>query len=335
MKSTYLLLAPLVLATPLVPTETKLDFAPEEGTVLTRHFEATLEMELASFQVLLDDEELTIPDVDWSIEWVESIEVEDELLEVEDGRPTEMVRTFGDLRQESTIDANGEEHELLSTSALQGRVLRFEWDDDAEYYTIESDDDEGDLDEETLEWLEEDMDLRAVLPEDAVETGDTWEIDAAVYLPLMWPGGLLGFLEEDEDELSPLSRELNEETIENLTGEGEATLEEIREESGVRVAVIKLELGIETEAEAVDDDLETEDGEEIPPLTHTVTIERQLEGEILWDLEHNHLYSADIQASVKKTHARSQTVHADGEHEVVEQETYEGRLEYVVTIDRE
>ena len=334
MKSTFLLLVPFAVATTLAPaTETSLEFAPEEGVTLARTFEATLDMDLSAFKIVVDGEETRELELDWNIEWVETIAVEDVLESVGEGRPLEFVRTFSELKQESTISADDNEIDELSLSDLEGRSLRFEWDEDAEYYSVEADDDEDELDDETLEWLDEDMDLRAVLPEDPVEEGDSWEIDEAVYLPLMWPGGLLGFYSEEEEGVSDIARELNRGTIENLSGEGEATLLEIRDEDGTRVAVIEIELDIETEARATDDSGE-DDG--IPEITHSVEVSRELEGEILWDLDNDHLHSVDIQAEVTKIHSRAQVIDfADEEHEVEEREEYEGELEYVVTVERE
>ena len=138
---------------------------------------------------------------------------------------------------------------------------------------------------------------------------------------------------EEEEGVSDIARELNRGTIENLSGEGEATLLEIRDEDGTRVAVIEIELDIETEARATDDSGE-DDG--IPEITHSVEVSRELEGEILWDLDNDHLHSVDIQAEVTKIHSRAQVIDfADEEHEVEEREEYEGELEYVVTVERE
>ena len=327
MKSSFLLLAPLVLATSAANDEISLHYDPEEGTVLRRVFEATQEEDL-QMSMFLDGEELVMQESEIVFTSVETIEVEDELESVEDGRPTELVRTFTDLRQDATIELGEDEKEMLSISDLEGRVLRFEWDEDAEYYTVETDDDGPELDEETLEWLEEDMDLRAVLPGDEVEVGDSWDIDETAYLPLMWPGGLLGFYDEEDGGTHDYVRELNREKIENLSGEGEATLVEVRDEDGTRVAVIRIELEVETEAEATNDEGPVE-------IVHTYTSERTIGGEILWDLDHDHLHSVDAEADFKTISARERTVELDGEQHLEERDSYEGTIRYLVTVERE
>ncbi|MAB79878.1 MAG: hypothetical protein CMJ89_11045 [Planctomycetes bacterium] len=329
MKTTLLLLAPFFLATTLATTGPELVFEPEEGTVLTRSFVATVDMDLVDYTATLDGDELELNELELKISSVETIEVTDELVGVEDNRPTEIVRTFDELTQEATVTANGEESEQLSTSALEGRSLRFEWDEDAEYYTIETADENGDLDDETLEWLEEDMDLRAVLPEDEVEVGDSWEIDEGVYLPLMWPGGLLDFSDEEEEEEVPdYRRELNQETIENLTGEGEATFENVREEGGVRVAVIRIDLEIETDASATE-------SEGPADVDHGLDISRRIEGVILWDLDHGHLFSVELEAEVEMTRTRTRIVETEEVLELEEEDRFEGELTYEVFIERE
>jgi hypothetical protein len=329
MKTTLLLSAPFFLATTLATTGPELVFEPEEGTVLTRRFVATLDMDLVDYTATLDGDELELNELELNISSVETIEVTDELVGVEDNRPTEIVRTFDELTQEATVTANGEESEQLSTSALEGRSLRFEWDEGAEYYTIETADEEGDLDDETLEWLEEDMDLRALLPEDEVEVGDSWEIDEGVYLPLMWPGGLLDFRDEGEEEEVPdYRRELNQETIENLTGEGEVTFEKVREEGGVRVAVLRIDLEVETDASATESEGPTD-------IDHGLDISRRIEGVILWDLDHGHLFSVELEAEVEMTRTRTRIVETEEELELEEEDRFEGELTYEVFIERE
>lgn len=306
-------------------------FRAEEGTVLTRTFEARAELELGGMEFWVDGEEIEtdaeLPE--YEIESLERIVVTDEILEAEDGRPTDLLRTFDELLQESTYWIGDNEVETTSASALQGRTVRFYWDDDDEDYVVEANDDEDELEERTLEWLAEDMDLRLALPGGDVEEGDEWEIDPAAYLTLMWPGGLLDFVDEGETEKDADQREMNEEIIENLEGSGSATLEELREEDGVRVAVLSVEFEIETWADA---DIEVED---LPDIELEITIERSVGGEILWDLDHGHLFSAIFEADTKLVRSESRTVETeDGEIDLETVQTFEGTIEYTTEVER-
>ena len=251
------LLVPASLFVLAGSTSEEVAYAPEEGLTLTRTFEARATFTLDEVSATIDGEELEAPtEFDYEFDSLERIVVTDEILEAEDGRPTDLLRTFDELLQETTYRNSEEETEVLSTSEMEGRTIRFYWDDEDEAYVVESDDGEDELEDDTLAFLLEDMDLRLALPDGEVEEGDEWSVDPAAYLTLMWPGGLLDFLDEGEAEKDPVSREMNEEVIENLDGEGSATLVEFREEDGARVAVISLELDVETWA---DSDVEPED----------------------------------------------------------------------------
>ncbi len=305
-------------------------YEPEEGTVLTRTFEAIGEMSLTAVEVTVDGEELEREwdEFDYEYESLERIVVTDELAEVQGGRPTDLVRTFDELLQEASSTIAGEELETISLSELEGRTVRFLWDDEDEVYVVETSDDEDDIDEDVLAWLAEDMDLRLLLPDGEVEEGDEWEIDAAAYLTLMWPSGLLGFVDEGKAK-DPVQRELNEEVIENLEGEGSATFEELREEDGVRLALISVELEIETWADSA---MEQEGVE----IEIEVEISRDITGEILWDLDHGHLFAADLEADAEYVRTMTRPWETpNGEVELTEVRTFSGTIGYTVEIERE
>lgn len=342
-----LLLPPLALLL-LVPStrdEVALAYAPEEGTVLKRSFDAEASHELTEIAASFDGQDLEhqgeLPE--FSSRFTEHIVVTDRLVGVENGRPTELERTFDELAQENTDTAGEEEVRAELGSDLEGRTVRFRWDEDEENYTVKSADDGDDLDGSVARWLLEDMDLRLVLPGREVEVDEEWELDPRLYLAFMWPSGLLGFHEEgeetDEDE-----RELSGQTIDNLEGSGTARLEEIREEDGVRVAVLHVELEITTGSEhvlpAVAPD-EVEEGEfPRPEITVEVRIERKLEGTLLWDLEHGHALSAEFECESSRLHTEKWTVtgELDGEEVSADAEQsrrFEGTIRYSARIERE
>jgi hypothetical protein len=267
--------------------------------------------------------------------FVEHIAVTDALNKVADGRPTELVRTFDELTQENTDSAGEKESSSTYESPLAGRKVRFTWDADAERYDVEAADD-GELDEELAAWLAEDLDLRLVLPAKEIEPGDEWELDPKLYLAFMWPSGLLDFHPEDQ-EPDEGDRAPSRQTIEHLAGSGTARLEEVREEDGVRVAVIQVEFELTTGSESTLPAIE----DERPEVKIEVEIERKVKGTILWDLEHGHAHSAALECDASRLTTESGTISGEGEDgeelsaEIEQSNLLEGTIHYTATIERE
>lgn len=311
--------------------EVALRFAPAEDTVLARTFDAEASYRLTAMTFSVNGEEIdTGGEVgDLRMEFQEHVQVRDELGSSADGRPASLVRRFEELSQETSWSAGEEESTSTSSSPFQNRSVRFTWNDDEDRYAAEAADD-GELEAELAELLDEDMDLRLVLPEEEVEVGDEWKLDARLYLAFMWPSGLLEWQEGDEEPTEE-DRARNRQTIENLEGEGRARLSEVLEEDGRRVAVLAIELEIETYLE-----FEQELAEGQGTMGIKVTIERTLEGELRWDLEAGHALSAELEGEGVRETTRTSEVEQDGEAFALAQtERQEGTLRYRATIERE
>lgn len=328
-----LLLVPpclLLLAGPR--DEVSLAFAPTDESVLVRTFDAEASYRLAGVSFRVGDEEIE-PEgelADLRMEFQEHVKVTDELGPVADGRPASLVRRFDELSQETSWAPAEEDNTSSASSPFQGRRVRFTWNDEDERFEAVAADDK-DLDDELAGLLDEDMDLRLLLPAAEVEVGDEWELDARLYLAFMWPGGLLEWQDEgQEEDTSAEDRERNRQTIENLTGEGRATLKELREEDGRTLAVIAVELDIQTSLE-----FEQEAGEE--SIRITTVIERELAGEILWDVAAGHAVSAELEGDAARETTRAGAVEdEEGQTiELAETERHEGTVAYHATIERE
>ena len=326
-------LAIVLLATPIATAAVLADgvsFAVEEGTELTRTFEARGEYELKSAALILDGERVReSEDVEMTIDSLERIVVTDELDEIEDGRPTDLTRTFVELVQESTDATEDEEYESSSSSDLEGLSVRFLWDEDDESYYAEAVDDDDDLEDDVLAWLAGDMDFLEYLPDGEVSEGDEWDLDASAYLAIMWPGGLLGFYDDGDVEIDPFNVAVDRQVVENLTGSGTATLEELRDEDGESVAVISIELDVETWAL---EDREVEGGE----VTYDIEINREIEGELVWNLDRGRLDTATFDAVAGMVRTVSWTAETeDGDIDVEQEERYEGTIAYEVEFEEE
>ncbi len=337
MKSALVPAVLLLLAWP-VREEVELHFAPEEGTVLKRVFLAEAEYRLTDMSASIDGDALEAGEFpEYSTGFREHVAVTDTLESVADGRPTEFVRVFDELQQESTETLEGEESSGALSSPLQGRAVRYTYEAEEERYRVESADDD-ELDDSLAQSLAADMDLLLVLPEGEVEPGAEWDLDPRLYLAFMWPSGLLEFQAEGE-EASEEERDASRQTIERLEGTGKARLEEVREEDGTLVAIVHVELEITTASTRVQAAVEEEDFE-IPEVTIEAEIERTLEGTVVWDLTHGHALSAELECRASRLMTESWTgwVEQDGEEAEVEIERarlLEGTIRYTATIERQ
>ena len=326
-------LLPLALLAPpaSTPLET-LTWRPEELT-LVRTFRATHETDLAEMAMLLDGEERENPhagSMEMHVTTTETYVLVDEILATNDERATHFERTFREIGQRRVMESPlaDEPREGSRESELEGETVVFRWDEDEEAYELEFETDVG-LDDELLEHLVEDATFRAFLPEGAVEEGDSWEVDIEAFARVMWPGGELGLQEEEEEGASDYG-EVTRALMEELEGEVEATYAGDREEDGVLVAVIELEIEARTSAE-----MELED-ERMGAYTLRVSLERVVEGELLWDVGNRRMHSFRAEGEGEEVNRTERVFETPaGNHEFVQRLTYEGRVRYEASLEVE
>ena len=317
------LLAPSLLG----PQRAELAFHPEEGLARTLTFVTTGSAELASVTLSMDGGDPQEPDIDEAPvrSHVETIVVRDVYEGSEGGRPTGLERTFEELSVSREITPpGGDTQEFDMISDLAETTVRFRWDEEEEAFVAEAVDEE--VDEELLAGLDEDMSLRGFLPDEEVEEGDSWEVDAAAYGRLMWPGGELGFYDVD-GERSEEREDLGLQLRDSLEAEISATLASIEDRDGTRVAVIELEIEAEASGSM---ERELENATE----NHTVILERELEGTLVWDLEAGVLVSLDLEGDAHEINRMEAEFEQGGESHTFEQEgVYEGTVSYSVNAD--
>ncbi|MEM9378759.1 MAG: hypothetical protein AAGB93_02340 [Planctomycetota bacterium] len=310
------LLAPLVGA-PETPSVTV-----EAGTQVTKTFTNTLRMDLVGITIEQGGEEEEVPEdglPEVQIADDEEIVVMDEYVSVDGGRGTVILRTFDSLRNDSSQtfslpDGTEEEQSSEGESELEGRTVRLTWDGDEEAYEAEYADDE-DGDESLLEGIRGDADFLFLLPDEDVDVGDSWTLDASVFSRISSPSGDLQIIEDgEEDSSSDFSRDFED----GLEGEFEATLDSIDEEG---VAKITLEGVVET---AVDVDVDTADGPEGLEIVQTFSFQFDLEGELLWDTERGVAASMSLTGAVELDLAATTSM---GEREFVQTQAFEGTFE--------
>lgn len=285
-------LAPLA-ALPEVPT-----VAVEPGTKVTKRFTNELHLELDEITFSIDGEEqdtgAELPEV--VIDDAGEIVFVDEYVSVEGGRATELVRTFETLTDESSQSAPGPpdgeivEQVRVGSSDLEGESVRFTWDGDADEYDVAFADEDSDADAELLEDLDADGDFRFLLPEEDVEVGDAWELDAVLFDKLFAPGGDLKILDEDDDRDE--DREFSDQFRDNLSGDVTVTLASI--EDGV--ATLEIECEVETSVER--DDLPEGAPAELE-FMQAYVFSFEAEGELLWDMSAGHASSLEMEGDVE------------------------------------
>lgn len=296
----------------------ELRFAVPAGARVEKTFEGHSELNLDEQSLTINDEEVgrATEDFDLRATWTRTLVFHDEFLEVGRERPLVLTREFRSLesRDRLNVEAGGESHEqtLEGESALEGLSVRFTWsEDDGEYACRYDGEERGDR--SLLADLVADSDLLGLLPGREVAEGDSWKLDPLLFHHLTSPGGDVHLRSEESDVDAERQRQFRE----NLDGKFSATFEGVREEDGVRVAVIALRADVSTQATTHGED---EDGD--PVETHFVR-DSDCEGELLWDLEagrpHSYRLTGDVRA------IRSQKVswvdEDDGEHIVMVERT--------------
>lgn len=295
-KHLALLLLPLVLPVSSAPVREELALRPAKGVVRGYSFAQDVELDLQDVTGSMSQggNEMEMPPFDGSvtIEQRERIAFKDEVVELEDGRVTKLRRTYDDLTREQSTSADGEETDVDGRSLLEGEVVVFTWDADDEEYDVTF---EEDGDEDLLEDLRIEVDLRAFLPGRAVAEGDQWTVPAKAMVALMSPGGDVHILmgereEEDEDE-----KELGRQIEENLEGEVTCRLTGLREEDGARLAVIAVTAKVSSEG-SVDGEFDTDQAS--GEYTQGRELVVDVEGELVWNVTAGHAVSIELEGDL-------------------------------------
>ncbi|MCY2959091.1 MAG: hypothetical protein NTY35_02915 [Planctomycetota bacterium] len=262
-------------------------FGPKEGTKLEKRFEMRMRMEKRSMSMSVGGQDLPaemLEDATMDLTSDQTIVVEDEYKKIDGDRPLLLERQFTKLAkvQEQKVLMVGmekaQEEKKEKESKLADQTVRFRWNDKESRYDKEW---VGDgADSALLEGLEEDMDLRKLLPEKAVSVGDTWQIDLKDFGDILGPGGKLGFVGDDKEEDSDFE--------DNLTGEVTCTYKGEQELDGRKVARIAAVCKAKT----------FQDGEEGEGPAMHMDFDISLEGEFLWDVGAKHIASYEMTGEV-------------------------------------
>ena len=311
-----LLLVPGAILTVSAPVSIESPaFHPEEGSSIERTFGTELDMQLDSYSVQVNGEDMTamMGEFELSIRTEQEIGVTDTFASLGDGRPVKLERTFDSLEGSTVVSSASmvgqEDQSFSSASELEGKTVVFKWNDEDEEFVVTWED--GEEDDELLGGLTEDMDLRVLLPEEEVSKGDTWTVDLSELAALATPGGNLQLVPEemeqaegmDTDFLDDIREEFGEQFADLFDGECTCTFKELREDEGEQIAEITVEIEIASAANVADmlmdviDKMSSQFGGDAPEVdieAADINLDFDGEGTLFWNLSAGHARSFEV-----------------------------------------
>jgi hypothetical protein len=238
-----------------------------------------------------------------------TVRVSDKFLEMGDGSPTKLQRTYEALGNATSMSMQADnpmipsqDRELQGKSELEGKVVLFTRDGDG-YKKTFGEDTAGD--DELLADLEEDMDFRGLVPQGSKNVGDSWSIELPEFKKVLAPGGNLRIEPDmtgtDDMDFGMGSESSLADQLGDLEGDVKAEFTKVDREGGAKIAVVKLTFEIksaqdmtEKTREGLEKNKERMQGAEFEVESADVELEFKGEGELRWDLVANHLVSLEI-----------------------------------------
>jgi hypothetical protein len=309
-----LLLTALVvpLAAPSGPEAPR--FHPSAGTIRLKNLEQENELELEKMTLEVNGSDMSemAGQVEVAMKTTLKLSVADHYVAMGDGRPATLKRSFEEISGNTHVSQStmmgDDEKDIPSSSELEGTTVVFTWDEDgAAFRTSYEEGDEGD--EELLEDLVEDLDLRGMLPEGEVKEGDSWEMPAEAVRALLVPGGDVKLRPDESsgDPMGGMDQMSPTDMIGDLEGTFSATYRGVRDEDGVSVAVIELQIEAQSAQDltermsAMRDEMKKNlpDGMEVEISSFDSEFELEAEGELLWDVEAGLAHSLHVSGPVR------------------------------------
>jgi hypothetical protein len=263
----------------LAPQE-ELEFRPAPESSAVKSIEAELELECQRMEADFRSNGPVILDYGHRLIFGQSLVFHDEYEAVDQGQIETLRRCFErlEIRAESEfLDESFEER-----SPLEGACVSFAREGALGELEVAYAEADRYRDEEWIRGLEADMDFQEFLPGREVAPGDRWRIPGSVIAELLFPGGRIPFVLEDDYPREWLG------DLRGLVGDVEVELLGISVHGGVDLA----ELRVHGEAEGETRWTEEEPyplpfmGDDRPALVErAVETSWTLRGDLLWDVD--------------------------------------------------
>jgi len=260
-----------------------LTLAVAKGTKLTKSNSISIETELKTGSIKIGGRDLpaeVIEQLEMTTLFSNDERIVDEYVSVDGARATELVRRY---EKATKVEKNHftfpgtepRDEDKTVESPLVDHAVAFTWDPKEEKYARAYRGDEGEKD--WLEKLEAEFDYEDILPKGKVEVGDTWKLDTKQFEKITGPGGSLSYPKKSKSDSDPFK--------DGLKGTIEARYDGKRTVDGRELAVIHLHADVHGSAKP----------DESAEMPMEVEISLDLEGEYLWDQEHGHLASFELE----------------------------------------
>lgn len=313
-------------------------FRPEPGTSVSKTFTIETDFALDDFSVVVDGQDMgaVLGSLELTLQTTNTIEVTDTYVSTSGGRPTRLERTYDTLEGDASVgmstEYGGEDQDVSSSSELEGVSVIFAWNEDEERYDVSFAEGE-DHDQDLLEGLTEDMDLRVLLPPGDVSPDDTWEVELSKLTGLAVPGGNLKLLPEDMDSEdfgdvqifeNLFGQNFGEYLGELLEGSCVCTYKGVDEDTGLAEILVAVKIGSAADltdmlAEIVEA-LADQAGQDVPFDIDMADFELDFEGEgvLSWNQEAGRVESFELGGDMTVTADMGISADEDGQSHTAE-----------------
>lgn len=309
-----LLAAPLLALLP--PVADDLSFHPSDGTEVTRLYSLDLAFQLDDLSAVVAGQDISemIAQGDMSVAAEIALKVTESFVRSAEGRPLELIRYFEETRGE--IGPEGESEPIDNVDELEGKRVRFLWNEEEGAYDVSYHESEGE--EEILQGLGPDMDLRALLPDKQVAAGDTWNVDSRQLSSVL----LFGAQPQPVDgEAAELFDSALKPQLEALLEQFKTTCEYLgeRDVDGRKVGAVAVVMHGEGKidlSELILNMVRMNSGGEqvqVDVAKAEVALTFDSKGEFLWDLAGGHLRAFDMSGDSDLSIEISATIEAAGQ----------------------
>ena len=307
----------------------RIRFAPSEGSSATKTFENKAEFTLQNMKIAMNGAEPPAkPEMEMTITSTQKVVVTDDYVANRENAPKKLRRTFDELGNNVSMsmkmqmmgNSQNQDKTTSGESELQGKKVVFTWDDDKGEYT-KAFDPAADKDN-LLKDLEEDMDLRALLPKEEVKEGQEWDIEVSKLASVLAPGGNLSIVPKEAEEGAgnmemPGMSNVSDWLRGALEGSATGKFKGLQTVDGAKMGVIEIVAKISVSKDMTDMVAEMMKKSKQPmpvEIDHMdVDFKYEAKGELVWDLAAGRAHSFNISGPSKVNMDMAMKVDAQGQ----------------------